>query len=81
MPWEWALPWPVLWLLAWPRAPYGAVSVQVWGMAISAAWDAATEVWEFMQQLRRGAPDGRTSKAEPMEERRPDEAIRAKKIS
>ena len=26
------LPWPVEWILAFPRCPYGAVSVNIWSM-------------------------------------------------
>ena len=26
------LPWPVEWLLAFPRCPYGAVSINIWSM-------------------------------------------------
>lgn len=26
------LPWPVEWILGFPRAPYGAVSINIWGM-------------------------------------------------
>ncbi len=26
------LPWPVEWILAFPRCPYGAVSINVWSM-------------------------------------------------
>lgn len=30
-PREW-LPWPVEWILGFPRCPYGAVSINVWSM-------------------------------------------------
>lgn len=53
VPGEWALPWFVLWLLKFPRAPYGAVGVQVWGMAVGAACEVLVGGSTMVLELRK----------------------------
>jgi hypothetical protein len=51
LPGGWA-PWYVEWVLAFPRAPWGTISIQVWGAAcasaISVAGDAVGSVVVYM---------------------------------
>jgi len=58
------VPWYVEWLLAFPRAPRGSVSIQVWGIACAAVvrlvGEAGVAVWKVVMETRGG---GEKSKA------------------
>lgn len=61
------LPYPVEWVLSFPRAPLGTVSIQVWGSVcatvISLAGDMVTVVVQKIAQ-----PDAGQAQAVPAEE-------------
>ncbi|KAF2100465.1 hypothetical protein NA57DRAFT_74074 [Rhizodiscina lignyota] len=69
VPAGWA-PWYVEWLLSFPRAPRGSISIQVWGIACAAVIkmvaEASWAVWILVQQSRvekakaKGREDGKT---------------------
>ncbi|KAF2642345.1 hypothetical protein P280DRAFT_478474 [Massarina eburnea CBS 473.64] len=67
MPADW-VPYYVEWILSFPRAPLGSVSINVWGIAcasiISLAGEALTAVWVLA--TKRPVPVGGKGKGEPM---------------
>lgn len=52
------MPWYVEWILAFPRAPTGSVSIQVWGIAcgtvVRLASTAVVAIWLLVEQKREG---------------------------
>lgn len=52
------LPWPVEWVLAFPRCPYGAVSINVWSMTCATIISLVGDAVLGMAQ-EQGEPQGK----------------------
>lgn len=60
----------VEWILAFPRAPTGSISIQVWGIAcvsvISMLSEAITALYALVQKQKQGQAQPQKSMEEPM---------------